>query len=164
MTAILSPCGCYRYRLERDVAMQGPVYAFFGINPSTADATVDDATVRKWTGFAKKWGASRFLVGNVFAYRATDVQELARVADPYGPENAEHLLRIMADADVLVPCWGSRSKLPPGLQGRPALLLSLLKASGKPVECFGWTSGGDPRHPLMLGYDTAPIGVSAGGV
>jgi hypothetical protein len=72
VNAIISPCGLYRYRLERTVAMTGPVYAFFGVNPSTADASIDDATVRKWIGFTKKWGGSRFIVGNVFAYRSTD--------------------------------------------------------------------------------------------
>src|SRR4051794_27288791 len=113
MSAILSPCGTYRYRLERDLGMEGPVFAFFGVNPSTADATVDDATVRKWTGFVKRGGGSRFIVGNVFASRATDGRDLATADDPQGPENAEHLGRIVVDADVLVPCWGSRTKLPP---------------------------------------------------
>ncbi len=47
MTAVLSPCSLYRYRLERDVQLAGQVFAYFGINPSTADATLDDATVRK---------------------------------------------------------------------------------------------------------------------
>ena len=58
MSAVLSPCGQYRFRLERTISMEGPVYAFFGINPSTADANLDDATVRKWIGFCKRWGAA----------------------------------------------------------------------------------------------------------
>lgn len=70
MTAIISPCGKYRYRLDRSVADSGPVYAFFGVNPSTADASIDDATVRKWRGFISRWGGSRFIVGNeVFRHR-----------------------------------------------------------------------------------------------
>lgn len=48
MSAILSACGKYRYRLEREVGMGGPVYAYFGVNPSTADGSIDDATVRRW--------------------------------------------------------------------------------------------------------------------
>lgn len=157
MSAIISECGTYRYRLERDVGMDGPTYAFFGINPSTADATVNDATVRKWIGFVKKWGGRRFIVGNVFAYRATDVRELSSAIDPHGPGNADHLARIVADADVLVPCWGRLAKLPPNLRSRPGLLLDLLRGSNKEVECFGWTSDGSPKHPLMLGYDTMPV-------
>lgn len=154
MSAVLSPCGLYRYRLERQVAMDGPVYAFFGINPSTADATEDDATVRKWTGFAKRWGASRFIVGNVFAYRATDVKELAAVDDPHGPDIGDHITDIITEADILVPCWGNTSKVPPALQEFFDVLADALVSSGKPVRCFGLTKAGDPMHPLMLGYDT----------
>lgn len=158
MSAILSPCGTYRYRLERNVMFTGgPTYAFFGVNPSTADATLDDATVRKWTGFVKRWGGRRFIVGNVFAYRATDVRELAQASDPIGPENIRHLQDIVAEADVLVPCWGNRSKVPQQLRHRMAIVKSHLMASGKPVRCFGFTASGDPLHPLMLGYDTKLI-------
>lgn len=153
-SAVISPCGLYRYRLERTVAMEGPVYAFFGVNPSTADASLDDATVRKWIGFAKRWGASRFIVGNVFAYRATDVRALASVADPFGDEIGDHTTDIINEADILVPCWGNTSKVPPKLQFAFDVLMDALVSSGKPVKHFGLTNAGDPKHPLMLGYDT----------
>lgn len=155
MNAIISECGQYRYRLDRDVGMySGPTYAFFGVNPSTADATLDDATVRKWTGFVKTWGGRRFIVGNVFAYRATDVGELATAADPWGADNSHHIQQIMAEADVLVPCWGSRSKLPPKLRSSLDEVGTMLRSLGKPCKVFGITASGDPKHPLMLGYST----------
>lgn len=155
MSAIISPCGLYRYRLERTVAADGPVYAFFGINPSTADASLDDATVRKWIGFTKVFGGSRFLVGNVFAYRATDVRELALDPAPaFSLEHQAHLQQIAADADVLVPCWGNKSKAPKDLQHHFGNVLHLLRQTGKPIKVFGFTKSGDPKHPLMLGYDT----------
>ncbi|MCP9825860.1 DUF1643 domain-containing protein [Synechococcus sp. EJ6-Ellesmere] len=154
MSAILSPCGNYRYRLERTVGMEGPVYAFLGINPSTADATQDDATVRKWIGFTKQWGGSRFIVGNVFAYRATDVRDLAMVDDPYGPEIGDHITSIIEDADILVPCWGNTTKVSPKLQDAFDILMDALMSSGKPVMHFGLTIAGNPRHPLRLGYAT----------
>lgn len=154
MSAVLSPCGLYRYRLERTVGMEGEVFAFFGINPSTADATEDDATVRKWTGFTKTWGGSRFIVGNVFAYRATDVRELATVDDPFGPDIGDHTTDIITEADILVPCWGNSSKVPPKLQFAFDVLMDALVSSGKPVRTFGLTASGDPKHPLMLGYST----------
>jgi hypothetical protein len=154
VSAILSPCGLYRYRLERNVGGTGPVYAFFGINPSTADASVDDATVRKWIGFTKVWGASRFIVGNAFAYRATDVRELANVEDPFGEDIGEHVTDIIQDADILVPCWGNTTKVPPRLQSTFDVLLDALRSSGKPVKHFGLTKAGDPKHPLMLAYTT----------
>lgn len=154
MSAIISPCGLYRYRLERTIAMEGPVYAFFGINPSTADASVDDATVRKWIGFCKRWGASRFIVGNVFAYRSTDVSQLATVADPFGDEIGDHVTDIINDSDILVPCWGNTTKVPPKLQFAFDVLMDALVSSGKPVRHFGLTKAGDPKHPLMLSYGT----------
>lgn len=157
MSAIISPCGQYRYRLERDCSMpfEGcKVFAYFGINPSTADAMLDDATVRKWRGFTTRNGGHRFIVGNVFAYRATHVRELGVVEDPFGPDNLEALWQIVADADVLVPCWGVISKVPLRMRERFDTLWEILASSGKPVLHFGLTTSGDPKHPLMLGYDT----------
>ena len=55
---------------------------------------------------------------------------------------------------MLVPCWGNSSKAPPKLQGAFDVLMDALLSSGKPVMHFGLTKSGDPKHPLMLGYDT----------
>ena len=154
MSAIISPCGQYRYRLEREVGMNGLTFAYFGINPSTADAQLDDATVRKWIGFTKVNGGRRFIVGNVFAFRSTDVKALMRADDPIGSENRAHLMQIAADADVLVPCWGDTKKVTGALRHAFGHLFVELIATGKPVKTFGLTAGGDPKHPLMLGYNT----------
>jgi hypothetical protein len=156
--AVISECGTYRYRLDRHVGAGDRVYAFFGINPSTADAALDDATVRKWRGFSKRLGAARFIVGNVFAFRATDVGELRDAADPVGPEWRRHMEEIIAEADVLVPCWGSRVKLKsPHLRDRLDVMLGALRGTGKPLMCWGRTASGDPIHPLMLGYETTLV-------
>lgn len=156
MSAVLSPCGTYRYRLERTVGMDGPVYAFFGINPSTADASLDDATVRKWIGFVKSWGGSRFLVGNVWPLRSKDVRHLASATRwlHIGRENEQHILAMAREADILVPCWGDRGKVPRAMHNEIDALMSLLLGTGKPVMHLGLTKGGDPKHPLMLGYET----------
>ena len=161
MSAVISACGAYRYRLEREVFASGhalgKTIAFFGVNPSTADATLDDATVRKWRGFAMRLGGYRFIVGNVFGFRATDVRELATARDPIGHDNVAHVHQIIADADILVPCWGSSIKVPKALRGEFHLMMLRLLESGKPVMHFGLTKSGDPKHPLMLGYDTPLI-------
>lgn len=157
MSAVLSECGKYRFRLEREVGMEGPTFAYFGVNPSTADAMIDDATVRKWTGFTKVYGGRRFIVGNVFAYRATDVRELRSVADHRTADNAAHIQQIAADADILVPCWGAISKVTGDLHHHFVALRDLLRGTGKPVMAFGLTADGSPKHPLMLGYSTQLI-------
>lgn len=153
-SAVLSPCGQYRYRLDRDVQAAGLVFAYFGVNPSTADADLDDATVRKWRGFTRLNGGSRFIAGNVFSFRATDVKTLKDCPALQGPEHDRYINEIVAEADVLVPCWGRTQKLPPELRHECAAMMEMLLAAGKPVLHFGTTKDGDPKHPQMLGYDT----------
>lgn len=154
MSAVISDDGMYRYRLEREVQMSGVVFAYFGVNGSTATATENDQTVRKWIGFTKVNDGRRFIVGNAFGFRATDVNALASAVDPVGPDNDAHLAEIILDADILVPCWGSREKLPPKLRARFDRMRDLIFASGKPVKTWGFSKSGDPLHPLMLGYAT----------
>lgn len=156
MSAIISPCGKFRFRLERDVSLYGKTYAFFGINPSTADATINDATVRKWIGFVTRWGGWRFIVGNVSPARSTDVKGLATilVSNDVWQQNIDHIKAIAAEADILVPCWGDQKKAPRHLADDFATVLRVLRATGKPVMTFGLTKDGHPKHPLMLGYDT----------
>lgn len=153
-SAVFSPCGTWRYRLERDIAMSGIVVAFFGINSSTAGAEAEDQTSRKWIGFAKILGARKYIAGNPFACCATDVSKLASAPDPVGPDNARHLEQIIRDADVLVPCWGARAKVPPALWIQVCTLRERLQRSGKPVRCLGFTRCEQPRHPLTLSYST----------
>lgn len=157
MTAILSPCGLYRFELERDVQLDGIVTALFGVNPSWAGATSDDPTIRKDIGFAKVHGWRQIIKGNVFPFRSDDVRALRGVTDHRLEENAEHIRAIAARADILVPCWGRTDKVPPQLRYAFDVLMDALVSSGKPVMHFGLTKGGDPKHPLMLGYDTPLI-------
>lgn len=153
MTAIFSDCGRYRYRLERTVGA-GPVVAIIGMNPSTADASKNDQTVRKWIGFGERLGWGRFIVGNVFAWCATDVSELEAAIEPTGPDNRQHQMRMILEADMIVACWGSRAKIPRRL--RPSLdrTADFLRRTEVPLWCWGTTASGDPTHPLMLGYNT----------
>lgn len=157
MSAIISECGHYRYRLERNSEGGGST-AVIMVNPSTADAELDDATIRKLKGFGRRnrWG--RIIVGNLFAYRATDVRELGRVTDPIGPMNDEHLRQIMRDADIAVFAWGPVSKQPKYERGRWAQIRAIadetgigMYSIGDPAKC------GHPKHPLMLAYDTPII-------
>lgn len=153
--AVISQDHKYRYLLRRELF--GPVgltMAFIGINPSTADAHVDDATIRKLRVFAKQEGAFQFFVGNVFALRATNVIELARAGDPVGRDNAEYLGNIARLATVIVPIWGNRDKVPLRLRPQITATQSFLASAGVPMKCFGTTKSGDPRHPLYLPYTT----------
>ena len=155
-SAVLSACEKYRYRLDRRKDRQGPTVAFFGVNPSTADEMAEDATTRKWHGFCERNGWGRYIVGNVFAYRSTDVSELGRTLFPIGQDNYTHVREIVAEADIIVPCWGNRGKVPRHLHDIFDAFESVIRiaADKKPILVFGITNSGDPKHPLMLGYDT----------
>lgn len=143
--------------MDRHIQPEGNVFVFIGINPSTADASINDATVRKWISFSKRWGASRFIVGNIFAYRATDVNELKYAEDPIGIDNPKHIASICQEADIIIPCWGNSSKVPKNLQYCISWMENTIREQGKPIKCFGVTGSGDPKHPLMLGYNTQLI-------
>src|SRR3954468_18218250 len=107
--AILSDDGLYRYRLWRIWDDLAPVMVWVMLNPSTADADVDDPTIRKCIGFAKRHRHGGIILANLFAWRTTDPRELPRAADPVGPANDEHI-RWACRAPLLatvVAGWGS---------------------------------------------------------
>src|SRR5215510_5582686 len=85
--AVLSDCGRYRYMLRRTWDHSKPRVLFVMLNPSTADAEIDDATIRSCIRLAKGAGYGSFEVVNLYALRATDPAELQRADDPVGPKN-----------------------------------------------------------------------------
>jgi hypothetical protein len=133
----------FRYRLWRTWAA-GPRVVFIGLNPSTADATADDPTVRRCVGFAKAWGFGGVDVVNLFAYRATEPRVLKRAADPIGPDNDDHLLEVARDSGRVVAAWGVHGSH----RIRDDSVLELLRAAGVKVSCLSRTQAGHPRHPL----------------
>lgn len=155
MSAIISQCGLYRYRLERRISAAPRIAAFIMVNPSTADAKQNDATIRKVIGFAERNGIGKVIVGNKFAFRATDINALRNTTDPVGPENDHHLIQIMQDADLHIVAWGPLAKLPPNLRTRWQEVVQIADHVGCRFLCLGTAKDQHPRHPLMLSYDTA---------
>ena len=96
----------YRYTLERDWGGVFGTVLFVMMNPSCADLDCDDATVSKCIRYVRRWGFDRLLVGNTFAYPATDQKRLLEVEDPVGPENDQHLLAMATLADQVVFAYG----------------------------------------------------------
>lgn len=93
-SAEISPCGQYRYKLMRSilqvVGWDKPAL-FIMLNPSTADADIDDPTVRRCIGFAKREMCSSLTVVNLYALRATDPRQLMKHQNPVGPLNDQWL-------------------------------------------------------------------------
>lgn len=157
MSAILSyerPTPLYRYRLERHIGGGGGPVAFIMVNPSTADHVEDDQTIRKVIGFATRMDACRVIVGNLFAYRATDVRELrAAGGRAIGPLNDLHLEIMMREADRVIVAWGASTKIPASLRHNTYSCAALAERKKVKLECLGITTNGDPLHPCMISYD-----------
>lgn len=152
MSAVISDCGRYRYRLEREGRGDGQTTIIM-VNPSTADAEKDDATIRKLRGFGERYQWGRIVVGNLFAYRSVDVRELATAANPIGPDNDAHLMDMLREADRFIVAWGPASKLPKRLRTRYRRVLELAHmVSRQPMSIGKPAKDGHPCHPLMLPY------------
>lgn len=153
MSAILSPDGLYRYALARSWS-DAPPLTFVMLNPSTADAELDDPTIRRCIGFARREGLGGIRVVNLYALRATNPAALKSAADPVGPENDEHIVWALtsalgSDAPV-VAAWGALAE---DSRARAVFHLAGLEF---PWQALGFTKGGRPRHPLYLRGD-APL-------
>lgn len=150
-TAIISRCGLYRYRLTRRWG-DGPTCGFIMLNPSTADADVDDPTIRRCRGFAMREGCGGLMVGNLFAFRATRPEDMANADDPDGPENRHFVENMIAQVDgPLIAAWGSH-----WMASDPLVLQWVYDAAGPKLTCLGITKNGHPRHPLYVKGD-APL-------
>jgi hypothetical protein len=129
------------------------------LNPSSADASLDDPTLRRMIGFSRAAGFAGLEVVNLFAWRATEPRELVRAAmerDVVGLRNDEAIDTAARLSAVLVAAWGA---VPTGLRKmhqtdrlrfRHRHVLSQLLEHGKPVLCLGHTLAGWPRHPLYV--------------
>lgn len=143
---IFSPCRRYRYTLWREWDLTNSGYAMFiGLNPSTADETRDDPTIRRCIDFSKQWGFGALCMTNLFAFRATKPKDMMAHPMPVGPENDNYLVQCARDAGVIVAAWGNNGRL----MGRDEEVLKIVDV----VDCFGLTKEGCPSHPLYLSKD-----------
>ncbi len=147
--AVLSPDGRYRYTLVRRWGPGLPLVVTM-LNPSTADATQDDPTIRRCLGFAKRLGFRALKVTNLYAYRATDPADLWRTHwDIEGPHNRLHLRQTLFESEAIICAWGAGNRYP----GTVGWFLDCADAMGRRLLCWGTTADGSPRHPLYLPRD-----------
>ena len=174
MGADISPDGRYRYLLWREWRGTGrhdtwrwlgandgegkplgepKACLFVMLNPSTADANVDDPTIRRCVGFAKAWGYDRLEVVNLFAYRATQPRDLLKLSyddDPVGPRNHDVVEKASWEAGKIVCAWGAHG----GHLGQDETVLGWLR--GAPFA-LGFTAARKPRHPLYAPSDATLV-------
>lgn len=155
--AHISECGTYRYYLSRKWDASLPQMVWLMLNPSTADAAVDDPTIRKCMGFARRNGCGGISVYNLFALRATNPKELLTHPDPVGPHNNGWLVDMgmtwgMPWPQVGIVCaWGN---LPSKKLSERVNVVQEKIAAVVPRVCLGTTKDGQPRHPSRIAYAT----------
>lgn len=136
--------GPYRYKLTR-VWGPGERMVFIMLNPSTADADIDDPTIRRCIGFAKDLGFDGLEVVNLFALRSPDPAVLAKAEDPVGPLN-DRFITDSARGGMIVAAWGAH----PFAAARGAEVAAMVAEAGETLYSLGVTKDGHPRHPLYL--------------
>lgn len=171
--AILSEDRLHRFRLWRyvddmaGVKRGGARVLFVMLNPSTADETMDDLTIKKCIGFAQRWGVGGGLVEivNLFSYRATDPADLWVWCAQHGPplyapdeitqENEDAVLYCALAGSKVVLAWGAHKD--PAFAAISDHVVRELDRFKLGLWCLGTTKDGHPRHPSRLGYYTALV-------
>jgi len=164
-SAHIDPSGRYRYSLRRIWASEAPRLCCVMLNPSTADATTDDPTLRRVMGFARRWGFGGVEVVNLYGLRSRDPRALREATDPVGPGNPAAQRRALGRAGAVLLAWGR-----PGgrTEARAAFLRRLRSVQAQRPELevgvLAWTREREPVHPLYQPAERtlSPWGESGG--
>ena len=149
---LLGPDNCYRYLLTRTWDPSGSTVAFIMLNPSKANAEVDDPTIRRCIRFAQEWQHGSLAVVNLYAWRETYPARLREVnrMQVVGPDADKYLQEVFAHCTSVVAAWGANAYVHPE---RVRYMLSLARKAGVTLQCLGTSLNGSPRHPLFVPAD-----------
>jgi hypothetical protein len=150
--AWISDCERYRYALWRRWDESRRYLPIVMLNPSTADASKDDPTIRRCVGFAKRDGFGGVIVVNLFAWRATDPKALPAGLEAVGPLNESALAAVTKGRDVLC-AWGAHA------EQRATFVRGALESRDSRLLCLGKTASGAPRHPLYVKGDQPMVSI-----
>ena len=144
--ATISDCGRYRYLLRRTWDQKKPRALLIMLNPSTADAHADDATIRSCVRLLQALQYGSLEVVNLFAWRATDPDELPNVAEPIGEKNDVAIMSAVGRCDLAICAWGAHK----AATKRARQVIEMIRSQRPAVFCFGKTKAGAPKHPLYI--------------
>ena len=147
--AKFSPCRKYRYVLYRIWDKTKPLVMFIGLNPSKADETRDDPTIRRCINFAKSWEYGGIFVTNLFAYRTNIPKKMKIYDDPIGEENDKWIKIISKKAAIVIAAWGN--------EGVYLNRARVIEKSISNLKCIKINKSGEPSHPLYLKSNLKPI-------
>jgi len=148
-SVVVSPCGNYRYEYWRRVGIGDSFVVFVLLNPSAADADLDDSTIHACVEFAQRWGYAWLCVVSLFALRSTKPENLYSSLDPIGPDNDRYITHAILYADCVVAAWGKHGHY----RNRDAEVIRL--AGGMPLHYLALNVDGSPKHPLYVASDSA---------
>ena len=121
------------------------------LNPSRADAEVNDPTITRCINFVKFWGYGRLEVVNLFAYRTSKPSLLKQAAKTISRDNDRYIIERVEKCDRLILAWGNHGTW----QRQDLYMLQLLKNHNH-LYSLGITKRGCPRHPLYLSSTIKP--------
>lgn len=166
-SATISTCGEFRYSLTR--AWQPEGYhprgwlVVVGLNPSTADHALDDATMKRVRSFAKAHDAEGFTMLNLYGFRSTNPramwQRIREGGDAVGPQNDATMRTCFADLATrpgfhLVAAWGAGSGAQardlPAFRRRVFEVCRIAREAGARWETLWINADGSPKHPLYI--------------
>lgn len=150
--AVISECGQYRYRLWRVWDNTGPRVGFCMLNPSTADAMVDDPTIRRLIGFAKAWGYGGYTVVNLFALRTPKPGILKTHNAPVGDDNNTHISQVASNVNQMICAWGTNGRL----MNRSDVVFNLISQNTSSMA-LQINADGSPKHPLYIRSNAMPF-------
>lgn len=155
-TALIDPTGVYRYLLTRTWDSSRPSATWVMLNPSTADAGADDATIRRARRFSERWGFGSLAVVNLFAYRTSSPSLLRTTRYPVGPGNDQMIENMVSTSECVIAAWGNSGTIenPSTGTSRSEETRRLLSGLGATVRCLEMTQRAEPRHPLYVPGDT----------
>lgn len=148
--AFFSEGRTHRYALWRiwDKTLQNVL--FIGLNPSTANETKDDPTIRRVKKFAADWGYGGVIMLNLFTYVTSDPSKL-RFHDTYTDNSLSdiYLMDYSKKCNKVIFAWGS---FPEAIE-RAKKVIAIFPLG----EALVINKDGSPRHPLYVPGNTKPV-------
>lgn len=149
--ADFSNCRKYRYALWRIWDEAKPLAMFIGLNPSTANESDNDPTVKSVGRICKHNGYGGFYMMNCFPYISTDPAKLKDgLTLDTNTKNIEKLKEIGYACKDVVFAWGSFKEVDEYTSG----LLAYLFPNAKALYI---NQNGSPKHPLYCKSESTLI-------
>lgn len=147
--AEFSKCLRFRYLLWRIWDTSLPVVLVIGLNPSTANATRDDATIWKLIRLTKNWKYGGFYMANCFPHMATNPKNMK---PNLRLEKNDYWIKLAAyKCEKVLFAWGNFP------------IISQTKRDQKMKTYFpkalviAHNKNGTPKHPLYAPLTSGPI-------